>query len=172
MGTARPGPVIRDDVPLHDAGPILSQAAISLTDDDDIDTLAGPFFDLVPQALHAALERVEKGDPGDPQNEDEAIWAMPFEPEWLSIDWTKPARDIHLQVRSWWGNRGATCGAVGEIDSVLTRVIKTRLVTEDGQEPAAPGSVLARVGDSLLIQCGDHPLRILSHQPEPHDALD
>lgn len=82
-------------------------------------------------AAHAALERVEAGDPGDPQDEGEATEAARFEPEWLYIDWSQRGGDIHLRVRSWWGNHGETRGALGEINAVLTRVVKTQLVRAD-----------------------------------------
>jgi methionyl-tRNA formyltransferase len=157
--------------PNLDDGPILSQAWIPLTDDDDIDTLTEPFFgQLLPQGLRAALERVESGDPGDPQDEAEAMEAPQFDSEWRYIDWSKPAREIHLQVRSWWGNRGEARGALGEIDGSMTRVIKTQLVRESVRAGARPGTVLSRDDDSLLIQCGDGPLRILRYHPEPESS--
>jgi methionyl-tRNA formyltransferase len=153
-----------------DDGPILSQAAFPITDDDDFDTFAPQFFDHVPGALHSALERVEAGDPGDPQDESQVTYADRFEPEWLYIDWGMPARGIHLQVRSWWGLRGETRGAIGEINGVLTRVVKTQLFTGGDITAGQPGTVLERNDESLLIQCGDGPIRILKHYPEP--ALD
>jgi methionyl-tRNA formyltransferase len=152
--------------PELDDGPILSQVAFPLTDDDDIDTIAIQFFEHVPGALHRALERVEAGDPGEPQDEREATYAERFEPEWLYIDWNNPARDVHLQVRSWWGNRRERRGALGEIDGVPTRVVKTQLVPGGEFAPATPGTVLQRDGETLLIQCGDVPLRILHHYRE------
>lgn len=156
--------------PELDDGPILSQASFPISDDDDIDTVAPKFFRHVPDTLHAALERVEAGDPGDPQDEFLATYADHFEPEWLYIDWHKPAREIHLQVRSWWGNRGETRGAIAEIDGVLTRVAKTQLMVPDEYPFAEPGTVLQQESGTLLVQCGDGPLGILKHNPEPATA--
>ena len=36
-----------------------------------------------------------------------------------------------------------------------------------GGPAAAPGTVLRREGEVLLLQCGDRPLRVLRHPPEP-----
>lgn len=150
-----------------DDGPILAQPSMPLTDNDDIDSLWDPYWALAPQALEIALTRIAAGDQGEPQNHDEATLADAFEPEWLHIDWSKPARDIHIQVRSLWGNRGETRGALAKIDGVQTRVIKTRLTSESSQKSAPPGTVLSRDGGNLLVQCGDCPLEVLRWQPEP-----
>ena len=150
-----------------DDGPILAQPSMQLTDDDDIDSLWDPYWALAPQALEIALARVAAGDPGDAQNHKEASQADAFEPEWLHIDWSKNARDIHIQVRSWWGNRGETRGALAEIDGVRTRIIKTRLTTVDSQTDAPPGTILSRNNGTLIVQCGDRALEVLRWNPEP-----
>jgi methionyl-tRNA formyltransferase len=149
-----------------DDGPVLARRSMPLTDNDDVDTLFDPYIALAPLALADALEKVAAGDPGTAQGEGLASEAPRFEPEWMYIDWNDSARDIHLKVRSWWGNRGETRGALGEVDGLLTRVVKTQLVQQDGHAPAAPGTVLERNGETLLIQCGDGPLRILRHYQE------
>ena len=64
------------------------------------------------------------------------------------------------------GDAGRAPGAIGTIAGARVRVFKTRLVDEGGAG-AAPGTVLRRDGAALLIQCGDRPLLILHHQPEP-----
>jgi methionyl-tRNA formyltransferase len=152
--------------PRLDDGPILAQAPIPLTDDDDIDTLWPRMLATFPGLLREALARIAAGDPGTPQREEAATEAPFFTEDWRYLDWAHPARDLHLQIRSWWGTRDATRGAIGTIDGVRTRVLKARLVDEPGPG-APPGTVLRRDGETLAIQCGDHPLLILRHQPEP-----
>lgn len=154
-----------------DDGPVLAQRAIPITDDDDKDTLIGPFVEAGREVFREAFERIALGDPGTPQNEADA-YTTPglFEDDWLYIDWTKPARDVFVQIRSWHGTRDQPRGALGEIDGVLTRITKAKLVGENGSEPAPPGTVLSRDEESMLIQCGDGPLQILQLQPEPTPA--
>jgi methionyl-tRNA formyltransferase len=152
--------------PRLDDGPILAQGPVPLTDEDDGDTLFPRMVARFPDVLREALARIAAGDPGTPQREEEATAAPRFEDAWRHLDWAKSAREIHLQVRSWWGTRDTPRGALGTIDGVRTCVLKTRLTDEAGAR-AAPGTVLRRDGAALLIQCGDRPLRILHQQPEP-----
>jgi methionyl-tRNA formyltransferase len=152
--------------PRLDDGPVLAQGPVPLTDDDDGDTLFPRVIAARPDMLRAALARIAAGDPGTPQREEDATAAPRFAEDWRYLDWAKSARETHLQVRSWWGTRDAPRGAIGTIDGVPTRVLKTRLVDEPGAG-AAPGTVLRRDGEALVIQCGDQPLLVLRHQPEP-----
>jgi len=167
-GDPKHGFTVHYMTPRLDDGPILAQGPVPLTDDDDGDTLFPRMFAAWPGVLRAALGRIAAGDPGTPQREEEATEAPRFAEDWLYLDWPRPARDLHRQVRSWWGTRDAPRGAIGMIDGVRTRVLKTRLVDEPGTG-AAPGTVLRRDGATLLIQCGDRPLLILQHRPEPGD---
>lgn len=154
--------------PRLDDGPILAQGPVSLADEDDIDTLWPRVTARFPDLLREALARIAAGDRGTPQREEDATYHSHFEADWLDLDWAKTARDTHLQARSWSGTRDAPRGAIGTIEGVRTRVFKTRL-TDEPDNGAAPGTVLRREGETLLIQCGDRPLLILRHQPEPTD---
>ncbi len=152
--------------PRLDDGPILAQGPVPLTDDDDGDTLFPRMIARLPALLREALAHVAIGDPGTPQREEDATEAPRFAEDWLYLDWRKPARELHLQARSWIGTRDGPRGAIGTIEGVRTRVLKTRLTDEPGTG-ASPGTVLRRDGEALTIQCGDRPLEILRHQPEP-----
>ncbi|MGN6359731.1 MAG: methionyl-tRNA formyltransferase [Thermomicrobiales bacterium] len=168
-GDPKHGSTIHRMTPRLDDGPILAQASVSLTDDDDIDTLWPRLTAAFPDAFREALARIAAGDPGTPQREEDATEAPRFETDWLYLDWSRSARDLHLQIRSWRGTRDAPRGAIGTIDGVPTRVLKARLV-DAPNSGAAPGTVLRRDGETLLIQCGDRPLLILRHQPEPAEG--
>jgi methionyl-tRNA formyltransferase len=162
------GLAVHHVTPGLDDGPVLAQRAIPITDDDDWDTLSGPLAEAERAAFREAFERIALGDPGTPQNEADA-YTTPglFEDDWLYIDWTKPARDVFVQIRSWHGTRDQPRGALAEIDGVLTRITKARLAGDSNVTPAAPGAVLSRDENSILVQCGDRPLQILRWQPEP-----
>lgn len=167
-GDPQHGFTIHYMTPRLDDGPILAQAPVPLTDADDGDTLFPRMIARFPGLLREALARIAAGDPGTPQREEEATEAPRFAEGWLYLDWSRNARDLHLQARSWWGTRDAPRGAIGTIDGVPTRVLKTQLTGEAGAG-AAPGTVLRRDGEALTIQCGDRPLLILRHQPEPEE---
>src|SRR5215216_2416525 len=69
LGDAETAMTIHRLIPEFDEGPILAQARIPITDDDDMATIVAQFGDHMPTLLHQALERVARGEEGDPQDE-------------------------------------------------------------------------------------------------------
>jgi methionyl-tRNA formyltransferase len=162
-GETETGMTLHRLIPEFDAGPILAQVRIPITDDDDMTTLRSQLRGHIPTLLHQALARIARGEDGDPQDESQATEAGLFEEAWRVIDWSQPARTVHNQVRSWIGLRDIPAGALGEIDGETLQITKTRL-TLDGpteHEPAPPGTVVHRDGERLVVQCGDGPIEIL-----------
>jgi methionyl-tRNA formyltransferase len=99
-----------------------------------------------------ALERVEAGDPGDPQTEEEASYAGFFEPEYAEIDWTRTAEEVHRQVRAWWlaAARDGVRGPLAQLEGTRVIVQRTRLDAAEGGTPVA---------------CADAPIWILETAP-------
>lgn len=175
-GDPETGSTVHRMAPDFDTGPILAQMHIPIDDEDDLDALVAKLVPAFPELLRQALERVARGDPGEPQDESEASHAGFFEDAWRTIDWTRPARTIHNQVRSWTGGRTVPRGAFGEVEGEVLRVVRTRLLPADGhaEESAPPGSVLRRDGEAIILQCGDGPLELVTwnrlgsgHGPDP-----
>lgn len=148
-----------------DTGPILAQGSTPLDDDDTRDTLWEKLQPLEGSLLARSLERLEAGDRGDPQPTEGATWAPVFEDEFAEIDWTRPAREVHNQVRSWFlPTRSGLRGAHATLDGRRVKVTRSQLVT--GEFPAAaPGTILAREDGTLLVQCGDGPVSVLETEP-------
>ena len=143
-----------------DTGPILAQASAPLTADDMMKTLLDKLPALIAQLLPGALERLEAGDRGDPQPTDGASYASLFEDDFAEIDWTKPAWEVHNQVRSWF--MPTVSGIMGPLTTLAgrrVRVLQTELV--DAQSDTEPGTIVELDGRTLLMQCGDGPLRVL-----------
>jgi methionyl-tRNA formyltransferase len=148
--------------PEFDTGAILAQATVPIEDDDDVDSLFQKFGPLLPDLLLTAVGRIARGETGEPQDESLATDSPVFEPEWRFIDWTRPARTIHNQVRSWIGQRTTPRGAFGEVDGEQLLVLRTRLADAEADGGGnAPGTVVAREDDAIVVQCGDGPLRIV-----------
>lgn len=148
--------------PEFDTGAILSQVAVPIDDDDDVGALLGKCAPLLPGLMTTALERVARGEPGESQDESLATDTPDFEPEWRSIDWSQPARTIHNQVRSWTGVRLTPKGAFGDIEGDRLLILRTSLGDEHSTGfGVSPGWVIRRDADSIVVQCGDGPLRIV-----------
>ncbi len=136
-----------------DSGPILAQRSTPVLVEDTI-------FDVVPRLstlglrmLRGVLDRLEQGDPGDPQPDEGASEAGPFGDDYATIDWSMPARAVHDQVRAWAFTPGthSVVGPITHLDGVRVRVVRTTLQRPDGV--------------ALEIQCGDGPLWILETEP-------
>jgi methionyl-tRNA formyltransferase len=150
-----------------DTGPVLAQVRVPITDDDNLSTLIAKIVERAPGLLRQALQRVARGEEGEPQDESQATEAGLFEEAWRIIDWSQPARTIHNQVRSWVGLRDIPLGALGEIDGETLQITRTRLVPAGTtkQDSAPPGTILRRDGECLVVQSGDGPIEILAWSP-------
>jgi methionyl-tRNA formyltransferase len=137
-----------------DTGPILAQSRVPIEDTDTWIEDFGPrilqnTFSMLPQVF----ERLEAGDPGDPQPADGASWAGAFEEDYATVDWSQTAREIHNQVRAWRHMFGASKveGPIAELDGQRVKLLRTSLTD--------PG------GDSRKVQCGDGSIWITESEP-------
>jgi methionyl-tRNA formyltransferase len=133
-----------------DAGPILARGAVPVAEEDDADAVIAKLSSLT-DLLPTALERLLTGDTGDPQPPGGCGYAGPFEAEYLEVDWTRSALEIHRQTRAWSlappvGGRRGPCT---ELDGRRVRLVRTRL---DGSAGGTP------------VSCGDGTLWILESE--------
>ena len=77
--------------PELDTGAILAQEAIPLGDEHSWDELTPKFAEVMGRLLPIAVERAAVGDRGEPQDESLATYESFLEPEYVEIDWTRPA---------------------------------------------------------------------------------
>ena len=137
-----------------DTGSILAQTTVPI---DDTDTTIEHFgakllpaaLDLLPQVL----ERIEAGDPGDPQPSEGATWAPAFDEDYATVDWTQPARAIHDQVRAWHLTFGSSKvpGPIAELDGASVKLLQTSMT--DPGNGARP------------VECGDGQIWIVESEP-------
>jgi methionyl-tRNA formyltransferase len=139
-----------------DTGPILAQSSVPLEDTDCWIEEFGPkilqnSFAMLPQVF----ERLEAGDPGDPQPTEGVSWAGPFEEDYATVDWSQSAREIHNQVRAWRHLFGAGDieGAIAEVEGERLKLLRTSLTD--------PGDGARRV------ECGDGPIWVVESEPAP-----
>jgi methionyl-tRNA formyltransferase len=147
-----------------DTGPILAQGSVPLSEDDSMATLLARLPPLANGLLPEALARVESGDRGDAQSDEGATYARLYEDDYAEIDWTRPAREVHNQIRCWFTPTvSGIMGPLTTLDGERVRVLESRLV--DADSSAAPREIVGRDADGLLVQCGDAPLRVLRTEP-------
>jgi methionyl-tRNA formyltransferase len=134
-----------------DTGPILSQGRLTLGDEWSWDELGPRIAGVVRQILPVALERAERGDPGEPQDESAGEYLSFFEPEYAEIDWSRPAAEIERQVRAWrFGGPGADLhGALTELDGERLRVLRVSLAGGEGRP----------------VECADGTVWVLETEP-------
>jgi methionyl-tRNA formyltransferase len=136
-----------------DAGPILAQV-------DDL-----PLPDRVasqdvwrlqqialPGLLEAAFDRLVHGDPGTPQDEEQATYARFPPPDWYTVTWQGGRQRIHNQIRVLrYLKRGE--GPVVELQGHTVRVDGTSLTEDDGVRiECADGSLWASCTPIALAQ--------------------
>lgn len=137
-----------------DTGPILAQSAIDVADDDcTIEELSPKLVQAALGLLPRVLERVEAGDPGEPQPAEGATWGDHFGEDYATVDWAQPARSIHNQVRAWRLALGPirVPGPFAELDGARVKLLRTSLVD--------PG------GGARRVECADAPLWIVESEP-------
>lgn len=135
----------------YDTGPILAQGSAPLGPEDTFAEVIPKLGALSAELLPVVFERLRAGDPGDAQDESGASYAPFFEDEYVWIDWEKPRREIHRQVRAWRMTpaRGVA-GALTEIDGETVRVLVASLEPVDGVRE---------------VEAGDGPMWILETEP-------
>lgn len=137
-----------------DTGAILAQATVPIEDTDvtilDVaPRILGAAFGLLPRVF----ERLEAGDPGDPQPEEGASWAGHFGEDYAEVDWSQPARAVHDQVRAWTFTFGLSdiVAPVAELEGRRVRLARTSLTD--------PGD------GAIRVECGDGPIWVVEHEP-------
>jgi methionyl-tRNA formyltransferase len=136
----------------YDTGPILAQAPVP------VDPAAWTFEEVIPhfqtamqQIIPRALERIAAGDEGEPQEGDPGVYAGWFEDEFKQIDWSKPAREIHNQVRAWSFASfiGEPVAPVGMVDGEERKILRTSLEPAKGKR----------------VETGDGPIWVTESEP-------
>jgi methionyl-tRNA formyltransferase len=126
-----------------DTGNVLAQVRIPLNDAQSWDDLESKFGPAIGGIFPSVMERIERGDAGDPQSEDDATYFSFFEPDYAWIDWTQPAAEIARRVRAWrFHSPTAPHGALTELDGETVRVLRVSVEPAEGRE--------MRCGDGTL----------------------
>ena len=105
--------------------------------EDVLDTLFHLWTTLLPEAL----TRTEAGERGTKQSPEGESYAGFFEPEFAELDRTRPAEEVHRQVRAWWlaASRDGVHGPLTELGGDRVRVLRSRVDDREGGTPVTCG---------------------------------
>ena len=148
-GEAVTGVTIMHMVPALDAGDIIAQASTPIGADETAPTLTARLAELGAELLVSAVEAIGAGTAArTPQDEADSTYAPMLSRELSPMDWSKPARTLHDQVRGLlpWP------AAVAEFGGIRCKVFSTDLPLQTTD--AAPGTILEAGKRGIDIACG------------------
>jgi methionyl-tRNA formyltransferase len=130
-----------------DTGPVLAQRRYPLGELQPPDTFYPELGLVVAEALGEALERLEAGDEGTPQEQGGSYESF-FAEDDLWLDLSRPAAEVHRLAWAWRYAMalGGMRGALLELDGAPVRVLATSLTEVDGAH---------------RLECSDAPLWIV-----------
>ena len=145
-----------------DAGDLISQAATPIDPDETVETLHDRLAAMGAALLVRTVAQIEEGAAvRTPQDPDKVTFAPMLSRDLSPLDWTRPARALHNQVRGLipWPAATATLGGT------RCKVFATTVLSQTTEKE--PGSVLAAGREGLLMACGEGSvLRIDTLQPD------
>ncbi|MCS7274417.1 MAG: methionyl-tRNA formyltransferase [Candidatus Bipolaricaulota bacterium] len=141
-----------------DAGDILLQEKVPISDDDTAGTLHDRLAQRGPELMLRTLEGLEKGTlTPRPQDHAQATFAPKIEDALGQIDWTQPARKIFNLIRGLNPSPGAYTFWEGQ----RVKIYASRTVPSDSI--FEPGRVIDP--ERLLVRCGEDALELTEVQP-------
>ncbi|MDN9010398.1 methionyl-tRNA formyltransferase [Brevibacillus laterosporus] len=161
-GEKETGVTIMYMVQALDAGDMISKVIVPI---EERDTAASMFEKLATAGADLLIETLPKLLKGEitpePQNHEEATFAPNIKRENERLDWNKSARDIYNQVRGMNSWPVAFTTFEGKVWKIWWAE-----VVELGGQLAAPGTIIDRTEDGLIIACGTGSIILKEIQPE------
>lgn len=130
-----------------DSGPMLSQRAIPITEDDDAGTLHDRLASLGAEMIVSALDVVQAGRARcTPQPSTGATYARKVDKSECVLDWSQPAFELERAVRAF---RPAP-GAATTLADTTVKVWEARVDKGTG----TPGETLSVGPEGIVVACG------------------
>jgi methionyl-tRNA formyltransferase len=143
-----------------DAGDILLQERVPISDEDTAGSLHDKLAALGPDLVLRTLEGLERGTlTPRPQDHSQATFAPKIESAMGQIDWAQPARKIFNLIRGLNPSPGAYTFWEGQrLKLYASRVVPSAASAE-------PGEILSISAAGPIIQCGQDALELTEVQP-------
>jgi methionyl-tRNA formyltransferase len=162
-GETETGVTIMRVVKALDAGAMISKLTRPIRADETSADVERDLAVLGGRALVTAIKSILEGSAVEtPQQESEATYAHKIEKKDGVIDWLRPARDIHNQIRGLhpWPH------AFSELGGERIILLRSDVALNTPRRNAEPGTILTAHGDDLTVMTGSGVLRILALQRE------
>lgn len=150
-----------------DTGDVIASMSTPISLEENAQQLYTRLSQMGAELIVQVAGQIEDGAASaEPQNHDLASHAPMLSKELSPIDWTKPARQIHDQVRGLY----PWPAAITEVDGIRCKIIRTAIANETtGKEP---GSFVQADKKGLKIACGTgEVLEIIELQPDGKKAM-
>ncbi len=140
-----------------DTGPMLAQSAIPITEDDDAGTIHDRLAALGAKMIVAALSALARGDASyTPQPAAGVTVARKIDKSELTIDWSRPARELARAVRAFRPIPGAS----STLEGASVKIWEARVAEGSGE----PGRAIAADPHGIVIACGQGTLVVTQLQ--------
>ena len=163
-GEAQTGVTIMRIVKALDAGPMLSAVSRPIGPDETSSAVERDLALMGAGALVRAVEALSSGNAHEAlQDESQTTYAHRLEKADGLVDWSRPARALHNQIRGLhpWPHASA------DLDGERTILLRSQVETEQNLgRNVEPGAILEASGDVLSVQTGTGVLRLLELQRE------
>lgn len=145
-----------------DTGDVIDYVTTPISAEENAQQLYNRLAELGSKLILPVVTEIEQGTAtATPQDHEKASHAPMLSKELSPIDWSKPARQIHDQVRGLY----PWPAAVSEIDGVRCKIVRTAVSGDKtGKEP---GAFVQADKKGLKVACGGgEVLEILELQPD------
>ena len=145
-----------------DTGDVIASAVTPLSLEENAQQLYNRLAEMGAELVCRVVADIEQGTAhAVPQDHSKASHAPMLSKELSPIDWHKPARQIHDQVRGLY----PWPSAIAEIDGIRCKILRTAMVGETTGK--TPGSFVQADKKGLKVACGSgEVLEILELQPD------
>ncbi len=161
-GERETGATIMRVVKALDAGPMMAKVTRAIDEHETSADVERAIAALGARALIEVVDAMAEGRAFETAQDDtQATYAAKIEKADGVIDWSRPARDIHNQIRGLhpWPH------AFTDLDGERTILLKSAIERESADD-TGPGVILEARGDNLLVATGRGVLRLLALQRE------
>jgi len=160
-GEKETGVTLHHMTPQPDAGDIVAQMRVAISDDDTARSLHDKLAIASGQMLDEVLPALKAGTaPRRAQDHSKATYYGGRRPEDGQINWTLPATEVRNLVRAVTRPYPGAFSFLGDRKCLLWSVTETRC---EGQK-RSPGTIIST--DPLVVACGCGGVRVDSGQPE------